>query len=85
MEILDCSMASKKVTQCSAIIIPAIKNLKKLFKVIINLSFFINKKTNVSKKATNIRCQTNSIEPIVIASPSIAVKPAINTKKCRCK
>ena len=39
------------------------------------------KNKKVRTKAISILCQTNAIEPKEIASPSIAVNPAIKTKK----
>ena len=39
------------------------------------------KNKNVRTRAISILCQTNAIEPKEIASPSIAVNPAIKTKQ----
>jgi hypothetical protein len=43
------------------------------------------KKINIKIPAMVILYQTKGIACIVINSPKIAVKPAIKTKKCKCK
>ena len=59
------------------------KNIKKKTKKISTKKKEGNKK--VRTKAISILCQTNAIELKEITSPSIAVNPAIKTKKCRCR
>lgn len=85
MDMLAASMAAKKVIQCKAIIIPAIDSLMRDLKSIDNfipLTFINN---NIKAAAINIRNHTNGIAEIEISLPKIAVKPAINTKRCKCK
>ena len=85
IDMLDCSIDSKKVIQCKAIIVPAIKNLKMVLKSTTKLMRLNLKQISIIIAAINILNQTIGIEPIVINSPKIAVNPAIKTRKCKCK
>ena len=51
-------------------------------KVIYKKETSIENSTN-NIEPINILCQTITSEELTISSPNIAVKPAINTKKCR--
>ena len=81
IDILDSSIAPKKVIQCNAIIIPEINSFNN--KLLETLMFFLKIKTYKNKtiKAIVILNHTNSIESTEINEPSIAVKPKIKTIK----
>lgn len=82
-EIFDCSIPSKNVIQCNAIIKPKNEYLSSCLSLIFKLFFFNNMKKMVSIDAINILCQTMETDEFVISSPNTAVKPAIKTKKCK--
>jgi hypothetical protein len=82
-EILDCSIASKKVTQCKAIIRPKKEHLRQKLRSILKL-LLLKRIYNPNKiEPKNILCQTITSDVLLINSPKIAVKPAIKTKKWR--
>ena len=80
---LDCSIASKNVIQCKAIIIPGKENFNKVLKSILILVLLVIKYISVKTLAISILCQTNDIDDTDINSPKIAVNPAIKTRKWR--
>ena len=82
-EILDCSIASKNVIQCNAIISPKKEYLKNSFISILKLLLLTSIYNPNNIEPINILCQTITSEGLIISSPNIAVKPAINTKMCR--
>jgi hypothetical protein len=84
-EIFEVFIAAKNVIQCNAITTPAKKNLIFTFKGMLSFILLYLKKINIKIPAMVILYQTKGIACIVINSPKIAVKPAIKTKKCKCK
>ncbi len=81
METFDWFIASKKVIQCRAMMIPAKRNLIFVLKSISIFGFTILMYKNISAAAISILNQTKGIDPIEISSPKIAVNPAMKTKK----
>ena len=82
-EIFDCSIPSKNVIQCNAIINPKNEYLSSCLRLIFKFLFFNNIKKIVRIDAINILCQTIETDEFVISSPKTAVKPAMKTKKCK--
>ena len=83
IETLDTFIAEKKVTQCKAIINPTKQNFKRLIKVIFKGAFLTTINNKTKKDPNNILYQTKEIALIEINAPKIAVKPQINTIKCK--
>lgn len=82
---LDTFIALKKVIQCTAMMIPVIKNSKIALLVILKDFFFIKKYTVIKMTAIPILYQTNGIASIEIKAPKIAVNPQMKTIKCNSK
>ena len=82
-EMFDCSIPSKNVIQCNAIINPKNEYLSSCLRLIFKFFFFNKMKKIVRIDAINILCQTMETDEFVISSPKTAVKPAIKTKKCK--
>ncbi|GAB1858070.1 hypothetical protein MHTCC0001_29070 [Flavobacteriaceae bacterium MHTCC 0001] len=85
IDTLAASIAAKNVIQCKAIKIPAIvyfiRYLGFIFRcILLNLMY-----NSIKIDAIVILNQTNGTAFIEISSPKIAVKPAMNTKRCKCR
>ena len=85
IEIFATSMAPKNVIQCKAIITPAMENLRISFEEAFSFTLAILIYPSIKIAAITMRNQTNGTAFIEISSPKIAVNPAMNTKKCKCK
>jgi hypothetical protein len=83
IETLDTFIAEKKVTQCNAIKNPTKLNFKRVFRETFNCTFLTTINNKTKKAPNNILYQTNEIAFIDINAPNIAVKPQINTIKCK--
>ena len=84
MEIFEAFIAAKKVIQCKAITMPAKKKFKMLLIGSKREIFLIFIKINIKIPAISMRYQTKETAFKLMSSPSIAVKPAIKTRKWRC-
>lgn len=83
METLDASMAPKKVIQWSAMTKPATDNLRMNLGSIWILIFAILIYKKIKIDAIIILNHTKGIALMVMSCPRMAVKPAMNTKKCK--
>ncbi len=83
IDTLDCLIASKKKTQCAAIIKPTPMVFSIPMRFILKLFFITTKYTANEQVAKNMRYQTNCSEGMVISFPKIAVNPKMSTTKCK--
>ncbi len=76
-------MALKKKIQCKAINKPTKISLAESFIEIRNDCFEKRIKNDKNTAAKSMRYQTKASASMVISAPKMAVKPQINTIKCR--
>ena len=82
---LETLIALKNVNQCNMIINPANRKANNVFLGTCNGIFFTLIYTKINSTARSIRHQTNGKASNEIKAPIMAVKPQMNTIKCRCK
>lgn len=83
IETVEIFIASKKNTQCKAIISPTVTNFKNDLELNRNDFFLILIKIAKKIAAKDILYQTKKSDCTVIKAPKIAVKPQIKTMKCK--
>ncbi len=79
IETLETFIAIKKVTQCNAMIIPVITNLKREDFFILKDVLFIFKNKKINTEANSILYHTKGMASTEISLPNMAVKPQIKT------
>jgi len=83
IETLETFIAEKNANQCNAIRNPTKQNFNKALIGILILSLLKDIKMRTKKDPNNILYQTKGMASIEIRAPNTAVKPQINTIKCK--
>ena len=81
IETFDTLIAPKNVSQCTAMIMPAMEKERKAFRESEISIFFHLIYAYINREAMPIRNHTNGTESILMREPSTAVNPHINTMK----